>query len=151
MSKRSILVGLLWCGVLALGTLSGTGCSSGRTLVVYSDKHGPPPHAPAHGYRCKHRHAHEDVELVYDSSIQVYVVVGRPQHYFLDGYYFRVTDGGWYSCKSVSGPWVRCSKDRIPPGLAKRGSAEDGGGKGKGKGHSSGQAGYNQGRGHDKH
>jgi len=149
MSKRLFLVGLVWLGAMSLATLTGTGCSSGRTLIVYSDKHGPPPHAPAHGYRCKHRHGHDDVELVYDSSIQVYVVAGRSGHYFLDGYYFRVTDGGWYSCKSVSGPWVRCSSERVPPGLAKRYARHEDNDKGKGKAHGSDKG--KKGKGNDKH
>jgi hypothetical protein len=150
MSKRLILVGLVWLGAMSLATLSGTGCSSGRTLIVYSDKHGPPPHAPAHGYRCKHRHGHDDVELRYDSSVQVYVVVGRRDHYFIDDYYFRVTDGGWYSCRSVSGPWVRCSVDRVPPGLSKRHAHHEDGKKSPGKGHGN-KSGSKKGKGNSPH
>jgi len=148
MSIRTIFLGLALGGALLLSAVAGSGCaSSSRTLVVYSDRHGPPPHAPAHGYRCKHRHGHDDVELVYDSALQVYVVVGRSNHYFLDGYYFRVTDGGWYSCKAVTGPWVRCSKERVPPGLSKKhysSSSSDSKGQDQGKGKS-------KGKGHNKH
>ncbi|HWN83213.1 MAG TPA: hypothetical protein VNM87_14035 [Candidatus Udaeobacter sp.] len=145
MSYRTICMGLALGGALWLSAVAGSGCaSSSRTLIVYSDQHGPPPHAPANGYRCKHRHGHDDVELVYDSGLQVYVVVGRADHYFLDGYYFRVTTGGWYSCKAVSGPWVRCNSERVPPGLAKRYASANG------QGHDQGNH-KSKGKGHDKH
>ena len=115
MTKRSLASALAVATLIAIGTA----CGSSRTLVVYSDRQGPPPHAPAHGYRCKHRHAHRDVELVYDSRIKVYTVVGYADHYFLDNYYYRVTKGGWYTATAISGPWIGTTVERIPVGLKK--------------------------------
>jgi hypothetical protein len=115
MMKRALIGSLAFAILISLGPA----CGSSRTLVVYSDRQGPPPHAPAHGYRCKHRHAHRDVELVYDSRIQVYTVVGYPDHFFIDNYYYRVTKGGWYTATAISGPWIGTTIERIPVGLKK--------------------------------
>ncbi|MFQ5585276.1 MAG: hypothetical protein ACE5GF_00390, partial [Thermodesulfobacteriota bacterium] len=72
-------------------TASLTVCSSvegggGKTsfppvkhVKVKSKKHGPPPHAPAHGYRHKHRHG---VELMFDGGLGVYIAVGLSGIYF---------------------------------------------------------------------
>ena len=61
---------------------SGKGASG----PVVLKKAGPPPHAPAHGYRHKHEHG---VELVFDSQLGVYVVVGWKDHFFSAGRYYR--------------------------------------------------------------
>ena len=44
--------------------------------------HGPPAHAPAHGRRRRVVHG---VELIYDVGMGLYVVVGRPDHYYYEG------------------------------------------------------------------
>jgi len=80
--------------------------------------YGPPPHAPAHGYR--HR-LPDGVELVYDAGLGVYVVIGYPDYYFLDGRYYRYFDNDWLSGPGVAGPWVRPSSAAVPPGLRKKG------------------------------
>ncbi len=75
----------------------------GRTAVRYdSDPHyahsddryykqGPPPHAPAHGYR----HKYHNHDLIYDSGLRAYIVVGFPDYYFDNGFYFRYREGDW--------------------------------------------------------
>ncbi len=77
-------------------------------------KPGPPPHAPAHGYRHKHRGG---VELAFDSGIGVYVVVGHPNHYFHDRHYLRLADGAWYISASFDGRWTTVSAGKVPKGL----------------------------------
>ncbi len=74
---------------------------------------GPPPHAPAHGYRHKHR----NVELVFDADIDVYVVVGHPNHYHDGERYYRRTGGRWQMSTSLDGVWITASMREVPPGL----------------------------------
>jgi hypothetical protein len=83
-------------------------------------RRGPPPHAPAHGYRHKHHTHAGSVDLVFDSGLGVYVVVGWPDHYWSDDHYYRWVDGGWLRSAHLDGGWAACSSGRIPPGLAKK-------------------------------
>jgi hypothetical protein len=77
--------------------------------------HGPPPWAPAHGYR--HKHHHDGVQLVFDSGLGVYVVVGQPYHWFHHDHYYWLHDGEWHRSKHLGGPWVVADFDGVPPGL----------------------------------
>jgi hypothetical protein len=117
-----------------------------RVVVVEKDRHGPPPHAPAHGYRYKHQ---DGFELVYDQSVACYTVVGRPDYYFNDGIFFRFGGDGWQVSAHLGGGdvrWVRAEETRVPSGLKVKykekghGKDDDHGkpdkGRGKGKGHS---------------
>lgn len=82
---------------------------------------GPPPHAPAHGYRRKHRDAGGvEVEVVFDTSIGVYVVLGRHDHYWDGKHYFRWNDGRWEVSMELGSRWSSASAAELPPGLAKR-------------------------------
>lgn len=81
---------------------------------------GPPPHAPAHGYRRKQRGA----DLVYDSGLGVYVVVGYP-YYYLDDRFYRQADGAWQASVNLNGPWQPVPDRSLPPKLQTQG----GGGK----------------------
>lgn len=106
--------------------LSMTGC------VVYPEHqndygYGPPPHAPAHGYRTKY-HNHD---LIYDAPLGVYVVVDLPDIYFSNNYYYRHSHEGWFYSHYVDRDWDRYDESKLPPGLAKK---YGGNGKGKGKG-----------------
>lgn len=83
--------------------------------------HGPPPHAPAHGYRQKH----QGVELVYDSGRGVYVVVKLPNHFYFGGHYYRQRESQWEIGVHVNGPWEVVVEESLPKGLR--------GKKGKGK------------------
>jgi len=76
--------------------------------------HGPPPHARAHGHR---RKCPDGFEVVYDSASGVYVVVGYPNHYYLDGHYYRFHQDRWQISVSVKGKWQQLGKRPLPPGL----------------------------------
>jgi hypothetical protein len=92
-------------------------------------KQGPPPHAPAHGYR--HKHHHHGVELVFDSGLGLYVVVGRTGYYYDRDHYYRVVEGAWQVSVSLDSGWKATSHKRLPPGLAKKAAR----GKAKGRNH----------------
>ncbi len=77
-------------------------------------KGGPPPHAPAHGYRQQHD---GNVELVFDAEIGVYVVVGHKDHYHDGEHYFRWARGQWRMSTRLGGGWVSVSTRELPPGL----------------------------------
>jgi hypothetical protein len=71
---------------------------------------GPPPHAPAHGYRHKHR----GVVLVYEASLDVYRVQRHSGVYFYGSYFYRSHDGGWQVSIGVEGPWRPVPDYRLP-------------------------------------
>jgi hypothetical protein len=91
-----------------------------KPVVVADNPGGPPAHAPAHGYR--HRHAKDNVVLVYDADIDVYVVSGYEACYFSAGQYFRDAGSSWEWSVSIEGPWKAVAHDSdVPPGLRHRG------------------------------
>lgn len=96
--------------------------------------YGPPAHAPAHGRRRKHV---AGVELVYDAGMGVYVVVGCVDHYYYDGYFFRLHRGVWEISLYPDRDWGPLGHRSLPPGLH---SKENGTIKShsKGRGHSKG-------------
>lgn len=93
-------------------TLSGCVHVSPR----HSRGHGPPPHAPAHGYRAHH----DAAELAFDRDLGVYVVVGHVNHFYVDGRFLRLRVGLWETSASLSGPWQATSSRSLPPGLARK-------------------------------
>jgi len=92
-------------------------CSTVRykntTSLEPAKKHGPPPHAPAHGYR----HKHGDVDLAYDSALEVYLVSGHSNYYFYDKHYYRTTNSGWEITAHFKGPWKSIATKKLPKGL----------------------------------
>ena len=101
--------------VVLVTALTLSGC-----LAVSADGkshrgHGPPPHAPAHGYR----HHHQGVTLAFDSKLGVYVVPGHPDHFYSEGRFLRVHAGSWQVGGSLGGPWSPYSPSSLPPGLRK--------------------------------
>ena len=97
-----------------------------------SKGHGPPAHAPAHGYRRKHV---AGMELVFDSGRGVYVVVGLSDHYYHDGYFYRLRGGLWEMSLKHDGNWKAASQNSLPMGLQVKAKANgNGNGKGNGKG-----------------
>jgi hypothetical protein len=95
------LVVCLGIGFFTISTLFAIGCAPKRVKVVYKDKDddkqgyseqgykhkqkhkykkkgGPPAHAPAHGYRAKHRYR-------YYPSRSVYYDTGRGLYFYLKG------------------------------------------------------------------
>lgn len=121
----SLSVVVLVCATLMLVSCNSfsIGAGSGRRRVY---KHGPPPHAPAHGYRRKY----EGVELVYDSGRGVYVVIEFPNYYYFKGRYYRHREGQWEVSVSIDGVWEFVSEESLPWGLQTK---DKGKGKAKGK------------------
>ena len=120
------LAQLLLIAVIVVCCIAVFGCS--RTVVykgspsdppppgktVKADKAGPPPHAPAHGYRHKHP---DGVVLVYSTEIAVYVVSGYAEVYYQKDWYYRLHKGKWQNSRHVEGPWRKCNDKKVPPGL----------------------------------
>ncbi len=121
----SLSVVVLVCATLMLVSCNSfsIGAGSGRRREY---KHGPPPHAPAHGYRRKY----QGVELVFDSGRGVYVVIEFPNHYYFKGRYYRRGEIQWEVGVHIDGPWVFISEDELPKGLRAK---EKGKGMAKGK------------------
>jgi hypothetical protein len=92
---------------------------------------GPPPHAPAHGYRRKQQTDMGSVDLVFDSGLGVYVVVGWPDHYWYQDHYYRWVDGVWMISVQLDAGWITCSSAKVPQGLVKKHAR----GKGQGNPH----------------
>lgn len=102
--------------ILLSSFLMFTGCVV-QPVHVHSRDYGPPPHAPAHGYR----HNYHGHELVYDLGLGVYVVVGLPSIYFYSGIYYRYDGDHWSYSHDLDKGWHKHKGDReIPPGLAKK-------------------------------
>jgi hypothetical protein len=110
--------------VVAVGSLVALPACRGRvtytektTEVVSSGtvKAGPPPHAPAHGYR----HKHGDVVVVYSKTLSVYTVEGHSGYYFHTNAFYRSTKHGWQRSAGVKGPWKTIRDSDLPGGLQK--------------------------------
>ena len=93
------------------------------------EHNGPPPHAPAHGYR----HKHKKHDLEYNSDLGIYVVIGLAEHYFIDGIFYKRTKHGWYSSHDIDKAWKEYKKDNLPGKLHKKYSDKKEHGKDKGK------------------
>ncbi len=102
---------------IALLSLTASGCVNRASVGYGEDRHyhdGPPPHAPAHGYRAKHHHH----DMVYDSRLGAYVVLGYRDYYYNDGWYFRYYDGFWQISADLSDrKWREADRYRVPEGL----------------------------------
>jgi hypothetical protein len=96
---------------------------------VIARKAGPPPHAPAHGYRRKHP---SGAELRFDARLDVYTVVGRADVYFHDGWFIRIQSGIWQVSATLNGPWEPRDASWVPPGLRSKYQAENRKGRGHG-------------------
>ena len=75
---------------------------------------GPPSHAPAHGYRHKHQ---TGAEFRFDSRLGVYIVEGKTDVYFHDGWFIRIRSGIWQVSATLDGQWKARSANWVPPGL----------------------------------
>ena len=78
---------------------------------------GPPPHAPAHGYRHRYRRG---LDLVFDSGLDVYLVVGARRTFFYDGRFYRFRRGEWEASRDYDGSWRESSGRRLPRALRKK-------------------------------
>jgi hypothetical protein len=108
---RTKILTVLVCSVALIAT---TACTSTRVVGTSSQGNGPPSHAPAHGHRAKAPKA-DDVQLLFDSGLGVYVVLDIPDTYYLDGVYFRIDDGGWVVGSALDGPWDVEKNSAVPP------------------------------------
>lgn len=139
MRFKTITLFVFVSSIILLMTAS---CSSYRTHpepVIITDRSGPPAHAPAHGYRRKHV---QGVEVVFDSGLGVYVVVGLTDHYYHDGYFFRLRSGIWERCPEPDGHWKVVAANSLPIGLqakAKVNSNSNNRGRDKGNGKAKGR------------
>jgi hypothetical protein len=106
------------CALLVTTSCSSTDVyhSPGRTVG-----HGPPAHAPAHGHRRKQV---AGVELVFDTGLGLYVVVGHPDHYYHEGHFYRLTSGTWDMSLRIDGAWASASGRSLPPGLRAKGNGK---------------------------
>jgi hypothetical protein len=114
----------------------GTGPDRDPPVIHEGSDHGPPPHAPANGYRRKHEQAYHShtgsAELVFDSGLGVYVVVGMSDYYFWNGSYLRIRDGQWWVSTYLDGDWRPHDARSLPDGLQAKYAKANGKGKGKG-------------------
>ena len=111
LTKIAGLVALvaICCTLSACGTVRYRNNHS----VKHAKKHGPPPHAPAHGYH----HKHGNVALEFDSALEVYLVSGHSNYYFHDKYYYWATRCGGQITANCGGPWKAVSSKKLPKGL----------------------------------
>ena len=80
----------------------------------------PPPHAPAHGYRNKHKSHHPSgVEIVFDSERGVHVAVGFPDVFFHEGRFYRHLDGHWQVSVKADGGWSVVAGGGVPTAIHK--------------------------------
>ncbi len=93
---RRFFMGLA-IGFFTVSVIFTIGCAAKRIKVVYEkdgnsgyseaghkhEKGGPPPHAPAHGYRAKHQYR-------YYPSCSVYYDYGRKIYFYIKGDHWEV-------------------------------------------------------------
>jgi len=114
-TKICLIVALLISTGIAVSACGGSVHYTEAVDPEIKEKHtGPPPHAPAHGYRHKRP---DGGELVYKSDIGVYVVVGYPDYYFHKDKYYRLNDGSWEVSFNIKREWAPVSGKKLPPGL----------------------------------
>lgn len=150
MKKSTILI-LLTAAVVCVLAMSG--CYGGRVVVedrpVYTPpppppappphEKGPPPWAPAHGYRAKHQYH-------YYPASYVYLDIGRQVYFYYQGNGWQVSARLPVGISIDVSDYVTLEMEtdrpyqyhtevarRYPPGQAKKGEDEDGKGKAKGK------------------
>ncbi|MAG34180.1 MAG: hypothetical protein CL908_25145 [Deltaproteobacteria bacterium] len=125
-SRRSLIavctaIGLLTSACAPISSVTiGRGGDGDSVYAGENHHHGPPPHAPAHGHRHQHRHQGRDLELVFDSDLGVYVVVGIADRYYWNGHYIRIDGEQWYASVSLQGGWELLAEDSRPRGSGKR-------------------------------
>lgn len=122
---------LEWRGVAGLFLLASAlfvGCAETTATVPVASTstgpgrgHGPPPHAPAHGYRAK---THQGVAISWDSGLGVYVVIDVASTYYLEGRYYRYDADRWDMSVDLHGSWSAISENDIPPGLKSKGKGK---------------------------
>ena len=74
-------------------------------------RHSPPSHAPAHGHRYRHNHG---VDLIFDSGIGAYIVLGFDDLFFFNNNFMRYYDGYWHHADRHDGRWRRAKGGHVP-------------------------------------
>ena len=121
------------CNTLGVG-IQGPGPQQSKKKY---HKHGPPPHAPAHGYRHKHYDGHE---LEYYSKAGAYIVLNVPETYFGNNLYIRLsTYGDWMVSTTLEGGWRVAVGNEVPYSLKEYKEKKE---SNKGKGHKKNKHGY---------
>jgi len=64
------------------------------------------------------------MELVYDSALGLYIVVGLPNHYYHDGYFYRLRGTLWEVSLKPKVGWAVASDKSLPPGLQGKGNVK---------------------------
>ncbi len=113
--QRRLFVSLILIVIL----FALTACTSLTVRYPVSAKrgYGPPPHAPAHGYRHKHS---QGPEIVFDSGLGVYVVVDLQDYYYHEKRYYRFRGDRWETSVHIRGPWELVVEAALPTGLQKK-------------------------------
>lgn len=121
---------LLILSVLALLTLVSCETVTAHRIPGPGHRvgHGPPAHAQAHGYHRKHI---DGLALEYDPTCGVYVIVGMPNHYYSDGYYYRMYGDIWEVSLRIDTNWAPATMVSLPPGLKNKNMVRAKGQKGK--------------------
>ena len=128
---------------IGLALLFAIGCASTRGAVgvgwgdhaphpevKVAHKKGPPPHAPAHGYRAKHSyHYYSSNEVYYDAGRRIYFYI-EGGHWVADAllpYHLRVSLGDYETVEMYSDTpyeyhrkFKSKGRHKVPPGHAKK-------------------------------
>ena len=108
----------VWNGLLFTASLGLGACQHEYREEPYGRpirRRGPPPHAPAHGYRHRYRRG---LDLTFDSGLGVYLVVGALRAFYHDGRFYRFKAGDWWVSPDYHrGPWRKSSGRRLPLAL----------------------------------
>lgn len=122
------LLNIIAMGMACIFMLSGcntVGVGGHVGVPVEKQQHrkkGPPPHAPAHGYR----HNHQGHDLDYDAKIGAYIVINVPDTYFHNNMYIRLsTDGRWMVSANLNNGWRVETGTEIPHRLKYRQKHKD--------------------------
>ncbi|HSR54808.1 MAG TPA: hypothetical protein VLN73_01105 [Alphaproteobacteria bacterium] len=125
--------GFITNGLIFLAGLPLVACEQDRRerrgRPIY--RHSPPPEAPAHGYR--HRHE-RGPNLVYDSNLGVYRVVGRrDEEFFYRGRFYRYRRGKWAWNSGPETNWRPTSGRELPRPLRRWAERRDNDRRGRGR------------------
>ena len=118
--SRGVVTALASLALLTLGCVAGIYPPGTTAPPKHASvkKPGPPPHAPAHGYRHKHhKHHKHGAELVFDSGLGVYVVVALEDVFYHVGHYYRWHDARWSRSDRSDGGWKVVVVSELPAGL----------------------------------
>jgi hypothetical protein len=103
------------CAALVISVAPCTGEAALRSeraaLFALARPDAPPPRAPYHGHRHRHR---SGVELRFDAELGAYVVPDAHALYYFAGAFARIHEGVWQASDSLDGPWRPLRAEWIP-------------------------------------